>query len=145
MSEPHPILKAFLEHGGPRPIPGPLAESLKASILALDPEAGTALLAFEPDERFLQGAGVIQGGVVAAMLDFACAVAAFGRLPAGQSFGTVSLQTSFLKPCLPGPHRASARLTRMGARVIFAEAELRRDGSESLTATASAVMAMTSR
>lgn len=145
MSEQHPILKAFLRQGGPLPIPGPLAESLKGSTLALDPEAGTALLAFEPDERFLQGAGVIQGGIVASMLDFACAVAAFGRLPAGKSFATVSLQTSFLKPCLPGPHRASARLTRMGGRVIFAEAELRRDGSDGLIATASAVMAVTSR
>ncbi len=143
MSEPHPILKAFLEHGAPRPIPGPLAESLKGQILALDAEAGTARLAFEPDQRFLQGAGVIQGGIVASMLDFACAVAAFGRLTAGRSFATVSLQTSFLLPCLPGPHEARARLTRMGGRVIFAEAELRRQGSDDLIATASAVMAIT--
>ena len=144
MSDHHPFLKAFLERGAPLPIPGPLAESLKGSILALDHEAGTALVAFEPDERFLQGAGVIQGGIVAAMLDFACAVAAFGRLKAGKSFGTVSLQTSFLKPCLPGRHLASARLTRIGGRVIFADAELRRDGAEDLIATASAVMAITS-
>ena len=142
-NQDHPIIQAFLESGGaPTPMSGPLAESLKGRILQLDREAGLAVLAFDPDERFLQGAGVIQGGIVTAMLDYAMALAAFSRLPPGKTFGTVSLNSHFLKPCLPGPHLASGRLERMGGRMIFAGAQLMREGSDSLVATATSVMAI---
>jgi len=140
----HPIYQAFLNAGGPLTMTGPLAEALKGEILQMDRAAGTALLAFDPGEQVLQTAGVIQGGIVAAMLDFAMALAAFSRLAPGRSFGTVSLTTNFLKPALPGRHLASARLDRMGARMIFASASLSKDGSESLIATATSVMAITS-
>lgn len=141
----HPILDAFLQSAGPLTMTGPLAEALKGQILAMDPEAGTAVLAFDPGDQVLQTAGVIQGGIVAAMLDFAMALAAFSRLAPGKSFGTVSLTTNFLKPALPGRHLARARLDRMGARMIFASSELSREGSEILIATASAVMAISDR
>ena len=141
----HPILDAFLKAGAPLTMTGPLAEALKGQILQMDPEAGTALLAFDPGEQVLQTAGVIQGGIVAAMLDFAMALAAFSRLAPGKSFGTVSLTTNFLKPALPGRHLARGRLDRMGARMIFASGALSKEGSESLTATATAVMAITPR
>ena len=138
----HPIYAAFLRSGAPLAMTGPLAEALKGEVLDIDREAGTALLAFEPGGQFLQGAGVIQGGMVGVMLDFAMALAAFGRLSPGRSFGTVSLTTHFLKPTLPGRHLARARLDRMGARMIFASAELFRDGAEIRIATATAVMAI---
>ena len=138
----HPILDAFLKSGGPLTMNGPLAEALKGQILEMDRDAGTALLAFDPGDQVLQTAGVIQGGIVAAMLDFAMALAAFSRLAADKSFGTVSLTTNFLKPALPGRHLARARLDRMGTRMIFASAELSRDGSKTAIATATAVMAI---
>ena len=145
MNEEHPLVRAFLD-GGSRPMAmaGPLAESLNSVVIALDPTAGSASVAFTPDERFLQGAGVIQGGIVTAMLDYAMAIAAFTRLPPGRSFGTVSLTSHFLKPCLPGRHLARGRLERMGSRMIFAAAELERDGAPGLVATATSVMAVTS-
>ena len=138
----HPIYAAFLASGGPLAMTGPLAEALKGVVMEMDPAAGVAAVAFEPGGQFLQGAGVIQGGMVGVMLDYAMAVAAFARLTRGRSFGTVSLTTHFLKPALPGPHLAKARLDRMGARMIFASAELYKHGSESPVATATAVMAI---
>ncbi len=143
MSEHHPILQAFLKAGAPLAMTDPLAVSLKGAILEMDAEAGRAVLAFEPDGGFLQGGGVVQGGVVIAMLDYAMALAAFSRLQPGASFGTASMTGHFLKPVLPGRHIARATLDRMGARMIFASAQLFKDGSDAPLATGTAVMAVT--
>ena len=143
MVEPHPILQAFQSSGSPLVMNDPLAVSLGGAILELDPEAGRAVLGFAPDERFKQGGGVIHGGIVTTMLDYAMALAAFSRAAAGQSFATVSLTTHFLRSTLPGPHLARARLDRMGGRMIFASAELMREGAAAPLATATAVMAVT--
>ena len=143
MREPHPILKAFQARGAPLAMTDAVARSLKGAILELDPEAGAAVLGFEPDEGFKQGGGVIHGGIVATMLDYAVALAAFARVAEGQSFATVSLTTHFLRSALPGRHLARGRLDRMGGRLIFASAELCREGEEEPLATATAVMAIT--
>ncbi len=143
MSEPHPILTAFQASGAPLAMTDSISSLLKGEILGMDPVAGTAVLAFEPDERFKQGGGIIHGGIVSTMLDSALALAAFTRLQQGQSFATVSLNVHFLRQALPGRHLAKARLDRMGARMIFASAELFRDGETAPLATGTAVMART--
>lgn len=143
MGEHHPILQAFEAAGAPVKMPDLLARSLDGEILELDADAGLAVLAFTPDERFLQGGGVIHGGIVTTMLDYAMALSAFTRIGRGRSFATVSLTSHFLKSALPGRHIARARLDRMGARMIFASAELMREGEASPLATGTAVMAVT--
>ena len=143
MIEPHRFLKAFQDRGGqPLVMIGALAESLKGSILQMDVEAGSAVLAFEPGEQFLQTGGLIQGGIVTTMLDYAMAMAGFTRVGAGRSFATVSLTTHFLKPTLPGRLIARAKLDRMGAKMIFASGGLLKDGATAPNATATAVMAI---
>jgi uncharacterized protein (TIGR00369 family) len=122
-----------------------LAVSLKGEILSMDAEAGAAAVAFEPDEGFLQGGGVIHGGIVSTMLDYGLAMAGFTRIGKGHSFGTVSLTVHFLKPVLPGRHLVRARLDRMGRSLIFASAELSREGHEGPLATGTAVMAVIRR
>jgi uncharacterized protein (TIGR00369 family) len=123
-------------------MPDPMSSLLKGEIVEMDPEAGVALLAFTPDERFKQGGGIIHGGIITTMLDSALALAAFTRLAEGQSFATVSLTTHFLRQALPGRHLARARLDCMGARLVFASAELFREGDETPLATGTGVMAM---
>ncbi len=71
MSEPHPILTAFQASGAPLAMTDSISGLLKGEILGMDPVAGTAVLAFEPDERFKQGGGIIHGGIVSTMLDSA--------------------------------------------------------------------------
>ena len=143
MIEPHRFLKAFQDRSGqPLVMIGALAESLKGSILELDVEAGSAVLAFEPGEQFLQTGGLIQGGIVTTMLDYAMAMAGFTRVGAGRSFATVSLTTHFLKPTLPGRLIARAKLDRMGAKMIFASGDLLKEGATTANATATAVMAI---
>lgn len=140
----HPIVRGFLKHGpGPLTRIGPLAIELKSELLEMDPDRGTVLAAFEPGPQFLQGAGVIQGGVVSAMLDFGFALAGFTRVPEGKSFGTVSMTTNFLKPAAPGRYLVRARIDRAGARMMFASGELSRDGAAGLVATATTAIAIT--
>ncbi len=143
MREPHRILKAFQAAGPPLRLTDPLSGLLLSELLELDPEDGTALIAFEPDERFKQGGGIIQGGIVTAMLDYALALAAFSRALEGQSFATVSMTTHFLRQSVPGRHLARGRLDRMGGRMIFASAELWREGEDAPLATGTGVMAIT--
>ena len=138
------MLRDFFDQGpGPLLRAGPLAVELKGELLEADLKTGAILAAFAPDERFTQGAGVVQGGVVAAMLDFAMALSGFTRIARGKSFATVSMTTQFLKPVRPGRCLVRGRLDRAGSRMIFASAELCAEGSEALMATACAVMAIT--
>lgn len=52
-----------------RAAPPPAAILLGWELVAVDPEAGTIEVAFTASEQFLNPAGVIQGGFLAAMLD----------------------------------------------------------------------------
>jgi acyl-coenzyme A thioesterase PaaI-like protein len=143
-AKPHPMLRDFFEHGPSRLTrAGPLALQMQAELLDVDLETGFTLSAYRVGEEFTQGAGVIQGGVVSAMLDYAMALCGFTRIAKGKTFGTVSLTTQFLKPVIPGRYLVKGRLDRAGSRMIFTSAELRADGSETLLATACAVMAIT--
>lgn len=145
--------------GGRVPAPltsNPLARELDGAVLALAAERGEAVLAFTPPERFAQGAGVLQGGIVTAMLDFAMAFAAHARLgPAERTFATASLSANFLRPASPGRYIARGRIVRAGRRLLFAEADLiaargepsdRADAADrEPVATASAVMPLVER
>lgn len=103
----------------------PLARELEAEILELPIEAGLAVLAFEPPARFAQGSGVLQGGIITALLDFAMAFAAHAKLgEEPRSFATVSMNVHFLRPAPPARYLAHGRIVRAGRRLLFAEAEL---------------------
>ena len=145
MSGHHPYLEAVLQAGRPVKMRDGLAVSLGGEVLSMDPDSGAAVIAFEPDERFLQGGGVIHGGIVSTMLDYGVAMSGFCKVGKGRSFATVSLTVHFLKPVLTGRHLVESRLDRIGSSLIFASASLRRDGSEAPLATGTAVLAMTRR
>jgi uncharacterized protein (TIGR00369 family) len=126
----------------------PLALELGAEILELDAEQGAALLAFVPPARFVQGARVLQGGIIATLLDFAMAFAAHARLAIPvhggtdpvREFSTATLNVNLLRPAPPARYLAHGRIVRVGTRLMFAEAELTaEDGGENI-ARASAVM-----
>lgn len=116
------------------------ARELGMRLLAIDVEAGTASLSFGPDQRFTQGAGMLQGGIVTAMLDFGMAYAALARLDDSQHTVTASLTVNMLKPAPVDEYVVDARLDRAGRNLLFCAAELRRLTEDSLIATASAVM-----
>jgi uncharacterized protein (TIGR00369 family) len=155
-----------LSKSGSLPAPlasNPLALELGGEILQLGTESGHAMLAFDPPARFAQGGGVLQGGIVTALLDFAMAFAAHAKLLGeDRGFATASMSVQFLRPAPPARYIAHGRIVRAGRKLLFAEAQLvaagapgaagaaasatREDASgRNLIATASAVLALAER
>ncbi|MBR9911085.1 MAG: PaaI family thioesterase [Gammaproteobacteria bacterium] len=102
----------------------PIAELLTSTIDALDMDAMEARLSFVTDERFLHGGGVVQGGIVAGMLDFTMAVLLLADLDEGYSIGTTNLNVEFLRPAPAGVYVGTARVIRKGRTISFSHADL---------------------
>jgi putative hydrolase of HD superfamily len=82
---------------------------------------GRAVLRMPFVHRLAQGAGLMHGGALVALADTAAAMAAKSILPEGTHFGTISLETRFLRPVRQGVVTAVASVERDG-RTITAQA-----------------------
>lgn len=146
MSNPdRAVLDAFAA-GDAAPAPfdsNPFARLLDARVLVFDRAAGRLEMDFRPGTDFLQGNGVIQGGVVSAMMDFGLGLCVYTRLPPGRNIATVSLTVSFLRPALPGLMRVEATLDRVGRSAAFSHGSLQ-DGEGRVVATGVSVLSIVS-
>lgn len=144
MNPDHALLLDFAARPAGAPVAittNPLAMDLGAVLLAADARAGTLSLAFTPDARFVQGNGAVQGGIVAAMLDFATAFAVLLQLPPERSAVTAELNLQFMRAAGAGRFIAHARVRRCGGRLAFAAADLvRADDETKLIASATATL-----
>ena len=86
-----------------REAPPPAAELLGWELVSVHPEAGTIEVAFTATGQFLNPAGVIQGGFLAAMLDDTLGPALVATLGPGQFAPTTDLHVQFLQPGPPRP------------------------------------------
>lgn len=102
----------------------PIAEEYALSLVGLDRDAGKLRIRAELGERWLNGGGVIQGGIVAGILDFAMAFAVLARLGSNQALATTNLDVSYLRPCLPGTFEAEGVVVSLGRSVAFLSAEM---------------------
>lgn len=118
----------------------PMAEALGTRIVAA--EADRIVLEFERPSSFLQGAGVLQGGTVTAMLDFAMAFATLTGVAAGGSCTTVTMNVSFLRPALPGRYQAEGSIERRGRTMAFARARVINADTGAAVATATSALAL---
>jgi uncharacterized protein (TIGR00369 family) len=89
-------------------------------------ENGFIEMRFEVRQEFTIGKGVVQGGIVAAMLDMAMAFADERRL------STASMHFEILRPVQGPMLTVTGCITKRGRRVIFAEAEMRDDAGKLL-------------
>jgi uncharacterized protein (TIGR00369 family) len=120
----------------PRP---PCADLLGLTLLDHNPAERWARFAFEGRPEFLNPAGFIQGGILAAMLDDTMGPTAL--LVSGGSLytATISMNVSFLRPAKPGRLLSEGRVLSMGKTIAFLEATLSAvDGTALARATASA-------
>jgi uncharacterized protein (TIGR00369 family) len=124
-----------------RAAPPPAAELLGFKLIEIDPEAGAIEVAFTATEQFLNPAGTIQGGFLAAMLDDTLGPALVATLGDGEWAPTTDLHVQFLRPAAPGELRGSGRIVRRGKDVAFMAGELR-NGEGELVATATATAAI---
>jgi uncharacterized protein (TIGR00369 family) len=117
--------------------PLPATVLLGWELIAIDPDAGTIEVSFNAGEQFLNPAGHIQGGFLAAMLDDTMGPALVATLDEGDWAPTIDLQVQFLSPASPGRLHASARVVRRGRDIGFLAGELR-NASGDLVAVATA-------
>jgi uncharacterized protein (TIGR00369 family) len=121
--------------------PPPAATLLGFRLVDVDPEAGTIDVAFDGSEGFLNPAGHVQGGFLAAMLDDTLGPALVATLSDGEWAPTIDLQVQFLTPARPGELRGHGRVVRRGRDIAFLSGELRdEDGVVVATATATAII-----
>jgi uncharacterized protein (TIGR00369 family) len=106
-------------------------------LVSVSPEKGTIEVAFTATEAFLNPAGVIQGGFLAAMLDDTLGPALVAGLSPGDFAPTTDLHVQFLRPARPGRLLGRGRVVRRGRDVGFLAGELvDEDGAIVAVATA---------
>jgi len=120
-----------------RAAPPPSAALLGWELVAVDPETGTIEVAFTATEQFLNPIGVIQGGLLAAMLDDTLGPALVATLGPGQFAPTADLHVQFLRPARPGRLTGRGRIVRRGRDIAFMAGELLDDAGQ-LVAVATA-------
>jgi uncharacterized protein (TIGR00369 family) len=120
----------------PRP---PCAELLGLELLDHNPGERWARFAFEGRAEFLNPAGFIQGGILAAMLDDTMGPTAL--LASGGTLFTVTINmnVSYFQPAKPGRLFAEGRVVSMGKTIAFIEATISdANGVKLASATSSA-------
>lgn len=117
-----------------RAAPPPAATLLGWQLVAIDPEAGTIEVAFTASEQFLNPAGAIQGGFLAAMLDDTLGPALVATLGPGLFAPTTDLHVQFLRPARPGRLTGRGRIVRRGREVAFLAGELVDDSGQVVAA-----------
>jgi uncharacterized protein (TIGR00369 family) len=117
----------------------PAAATLGWEVVSVNPEEGTIEVAFAATEAFLNPAGTIQGGFLAAMLDDTLGPALVAGLGPGDFAPTTDLHVQFLRPARPGRLLGRGRVVRRGRDVGFLAGELvDEDGAVVAVATATA-------
>jgi uncharacterized protein (TIGR00369 family) len=105
------------------PLPA-AAATLGWELVSVDPDKGTIEVAFRATEAFLNPAGAIQGGFLAAMLDDTLGPALVAGLDPGDFAPTTDLHVQFLRPARPGRLVGRGRVVRRGRDIGFLAGEL---------------------
>ena len=120
--------------GLPRP---PCAELLGWEVVDARPADGWIRIRFEGRPEFVNPAGYIQGGFLAAMLDDTMGPAMFVYSEGRLFTPTIELHVSFLAPARPGPLYGEGQVVQAGKSIAFLEGKLT-DLSGTLIARATA-------
>ncbi len=102
----------------------PSAKLLGWTLRTIDTDAGTIEIGFTADERFLNPAGTVQGGILAAMLDDTQGPTLFGGTHGEIYAPTIDFNISFVKPARPGAFVGKGRVVNIGKTIALTEAEL---------------------
>jgi uncharacterized protein (TIGR00369 family) len=120
----------------PRP---PCAELLGWRVVDARPADGWIRIRFEGRPEFVNPAGFIQGGFLAAMLDDTMGPAMFVHSEGRLFPPTIDMHVTFLAPAKPGPLYGEGQVVQAGRSIAFLEGKLMdADGVVVARATASA-------
>ena len=125
--------RAVMEGQVPTP---PFDQLLQFNLVSV--ERGRVVFTCQPDESTYNAIGVVQGGVVCALLDNAVGAAVHSTLPQGKGFTSVEIKVNYLKAVRQssGLLTATGTVVKSGSRVAFSEGTVT-DASGALVATAS--------
>jgi len=107
--------------GLPRP---PCAELLGWEVVEARPADGWIRIRFEGRPEFVNPAGFIQGGFLAAMLDDTMGPAMFIYSEGRMFTPTIELHVSYLAPARPGPLYGEGQVVQAGKSIAFLEGRL---------------------
>jgi uncharacterized protein (TIGR00369 family) len=107
--------------GLPRP---PCAELLGWEVVEARPADGWIRMRFEGRPEFVNPAGYIQGGFLAAMLDDTMGPAMFVYSEGRLFTPTIEMHVSFLAPARPGPLYGEGQVVQAGRSIAFLEGRL---------------------
>src|ERR1700751_516675 len=120
--------------------PPPCAKTLGTEFIQIDGERGIIEVKFEAKPEFLNPAGYVQGGFLAAMLDDTMGPALIATLDAGQFAPTLNLNVQFHRPAKVGPLKGVGRVVLRGKEICHLTGELFQNGNIVATATATAII-----
>lgn len=108
-----------------------------ALIGAHAPEAadGTATLTLDADERHLNDAGTVHGGLLATLVDTTMG-AAIASTTDGETPVTSQLTLTYLRPGNPGRLVVTARVSKRGENLTVCEGDVEQEGSSLVHALA---------
>ncbi|GAK03153.1 hypothetical protein JCM19037_1448 [Geomicrobium sp. JCM 19037] len=87
-------------------------------------EHGKSTGIWSPDERFVNGNGVVMGGFLSGATDILMAYALASTLEDNQSFASVDLHTTFHRPIFPGNVTVNAEVEKLGKKMAYVTGEL---------------------
>jgi uncharacterized protein (TIGR00369 family) len=102
----------------------PASKLLGWTLRDVNTAAGTIEIGFTADERFVNPAGTVQGGFLAAMLDDTQGPALFAMTDGAVYAPTIGFNVAFLKAARPGRFVGKGRVVSLGKTIAFTEAEL---------------------
>ena len=105
---------------------GPFTRFIGIKAVESSEGRGKAILPVRPE--LLQGAGVVQGGLVVTLADFALYLAVRSLLKEDESTLTVELKVNFIAPATGGELSAEASVVSRGNRIVVGEVEVKDDG-----------------
>jgi uncharacterized protein (TIGR00369 family) len=120
--------------------PPPCAKTLGLEFVQVDGERGAIETKFEATGIFLNPAGNVQGGFLAAMLDDTMGTALSATLDLGQFAPTVNLNVQFHRPAVLGLLKGIGRVVMRGREVCHGSAELWQNDKIVATSTGSFVI-----
>jgi uncharacterized protein (TIGR00369 family) len=101
------------------------------------PDDGWIRVGFDGKREFCNSAGIVQGGMLSAMLDGTMGAAVIVMTHGKFYDPTISMTVHFIARAKTGPMTCEARVTRLGKSIAFVEGRLTADDG-ALLATASA-------
>jgi len=89
---------------------------------------------------FLQGAGVVQGGLIVAMASETIAHAVMTLLGPGEGIATIELKNNFLATAEAGVLTAEGKVFKKGRTVIIGDCIVSSDSGKALSRTTSSIL-----